>query len=324
MNRSNVFIDVLIRLFENNFTEAIPFRFLCREIYYEEQIWKCPKVKNYQFGKKKRTACMYAAKCGNLERLQFLVKCKADLNICDSNNENVYDIAIQEGNIEIFKYLISLQDHTKLIKDNIVIENKRGNMLFYACEHHQYEIVKLLLQIGIECSEKIKDSVSRPWTPLMISCFTGNKRLVKILLNDKNSLRTLQFTDEDIFKKEDNDPLDEEEIETIEKSKPNDEIMLYIHGFSWTALEYAIFGLRNYVEMKDTKLEIIKLLLEAKADLRQNIPLLLCCQFQDYELADYFLKFGPIDLNHITFQSISNPVKRKIKEFPTLEKYFIQ
>lgn len=158
------FISCLIITAQRGFHKEVkPFIALCREIWYDKQLWAA--IKDTQFGSMKRTHVMYAAKTGNIARLRWLLARGAQLNQKDLFDKNALAHACEFGQLDMI---------LELIRSGITI-NTGGlfSPLYEACSKGHLSVVRMLLENGAIVSD---------FGILHTACMNGYVEVVRELL----------------------------------------------------------------------------------------------------------------------------------------------
>ncbi|XP_071041937.1 serine/threonine-protein phosphatase 6 regulatory ankyrin repeat subunit B-like [Parasteatoda tepidariorum] len=115
-----------------------------------------------------------AAECGHLDLVKFLINEGADLNVIGSFGSKPIHIAAYYGHLHIVKYFI--QRDEKLLTD-------RGwanmSLLHYAAGEGQTEVVKYLIEKGIDVNDECDDG----FRPIHFAVKFNHEEVIKVLLN---------------------------------------------------------------------------------------------------------------------------------------------
>lgn len=139
------------------------------------------------------TPLFLAARWNHIEVMKELITHKAKLEAATHNNENCLFVAVAAGHIAAAVLLLtSASDNTVKNKLLNTAEKILGRTpLFVACENGQIDVVKLLLQHGADISLGTIYNT----TPVMIAAQKNHPDIVKLLLEK------MLETDPDILKK---------------------------------------------------------------------------------------------------------------------------
>lgn len=117
---------------------------------------------------------LYAAKVGDLDIVQYLIKCKAKYNVIDKKGSTLLHYAAGNGHLDIVKYLIENLSMNMEIKDNL------GNTpLHKAALSNHLSVVKYLF----EHHAKAETTDNEGSTPLHEAAWAGHLEVVKYLID---------------------------------------------------------------------------------------------------------------------------------------------
>ena len=191
------------------------------------------------------TALMYAIQNGNTEMVKFLLTKKANLNIVTKDGNTALIFASENGNTEIVKTLLAAGAKVNTI-------NKYGQTaLMYASQNGHTDIVKVLLDSGAN----VNAMNTYGGTALMTAADKGHTEIVKTLLNagaNVNAANKQGYTSLIVAAK--NGHIDT--VKTLLAAKPDINAAEKTAG--WNALIFATQQENN---------EMVKLLIDAGANI---------------------------------------------------------
>ena len=115
-----------------------------------------------------------AARDGNIDAVEVLLKKDVDINIQDENGVTALMLASQNGHHQIVELL--LKEHADINQQN---ENGvTALMVASLIGHHQ--VVKLLLKVHSDINTQNENG----WTALMVASFNGHHQVVELLLKE--------------------------------------------------------------------------------------------------------------------------------------------
>jgi len=160
----SIFISCLIITAQRGFHKEVkPFIALCREIWYDKQLWAA--IKDTKFGSIGRTHIMYAAKTGNIARLKWLLDRGAQLDQKDLFGHDAFTYACEFGQLDMVRYLIE-----RGVKINT---NELISPLSQACWNGHFSVVRILFENG---------AVVDDFDILYKACMNGYVEVVRELL----------------------------------------------------------------------------------------------------------------------------------------------
>nr|XP_015913873.2 serine/threonine-protein phosphatase 6 regulatory ankyrin repeat subunit A-like [Parasteatoda tepidariorum] len=121
------------------------------------------------------TLLHFAAERGHLDIVEFLINEKASLNAANSLGSKPIHVAAREGHLHIVEYFIQCDE-------TLVTERGCSNttLLHYAAQTGQTDIVKYLVQKGIDVNEPSDDGVR----PIHITSLFGFEEVLKVLIDN--------------------------------------------------------------------------------------------------------------------------------------------
>ena len=188
-------VECMIRAGQNGYaSEIAPFHSLNREVWGEEQLWDA--IKDYQHLPQLRTSLMYNAKVGNMERIKFLLKRGANVNLMDKEGRNALMWAVLGGQIEAFNFLYPLTTMKRTIKNEC--------LLHIACQSNNVDILRHIYYLYEE-SQINERSTDKCEIPIM---YTTNLDCIKFMLSiDPDQLHFLSLDGGLLHKNIDNDEI---------------------------------------------------------------------------------------------------------------------
>lgn len=121
------------------------------------------------------TALMYAADCGQIEKLKFLCDKGAKLNIQDSEGKTALMIACLNGRSDIVEVLINESADLDIQSDLGI------TALMHACSRNNFDIKIIALFIEKGANVNIQDASGK--TALEYACNRGNTQIAVLLIN---------------------------------------------------------------------------------------------------------------------------------------------
>lgn len=117
------------------------------------------------------TLLIYSLSDGNSESFRFFMNNNADVNVVNSEGENVIHSIVYSGKVDRMEYFIDV--------NNINHQTNEGvTPLLLALLLDKYDIAKYLIDKGADVN--IADNEMN--LPIHVACYSGNKDLVSILL----------------------------------------------------------------------------------------------------------------------------------------------
>ena len=121
-----------------------------------------------------------AARDGNIDAVEVLLKKDVDINIQDENGETALMLASQNGHHQIVELL--LKEHADINQQN---ENE-WTALMIASQNGHHQVVELLLKEHADINTQEKDG----WTALMLASQNGHHQVVELLLKELADINT--------------------------------------------------------------------------------------------------------------------------------------
>ncbi|XP_063405750.1 serine/threonine-protein phosphatase 6 regulatory ankyrin repeat subunit B-like [Mytilus trossulus] len=121
----------------------------------------------------KTTALSATCLNGHTEVAQLLLENKAETNKTNNSNQSTIHFACSNGNVKLVQLLLN----GKYNVDLTVNDHLQNTALHIACEKGHSEIVKTLMELGLEVNQKQKHGK----TPLYIACKHGYYKTVKCI-----------------------------------------------------------------------------------------------------------------------------------------------
>lgn len=136
------------------------------------------------------TPLLAAARLGNLEIMDLLLKRGANINQLDSRKRDILNIAISQKNPELVRWALANN-----IDPTMVTSIYQGSALIYACHQGRVEIVRMLINAGAPL-DRINNI---GWTALLETTILGdgsiNYQQIAKLLVDAGADRSIKDRD---------------------------------------------------------------------------------------------------------------------------------
>ena len=117
-------------------------------------------------------AFMLACQNGHTQIVELLLKEQVDPNVQDKNGWNAFMVACANGHTQIVELLLKKQ-----VDPNV--QSKNGwNAFMSACKNGHTQIVELLLKEQVDPNVQNKDG----WNAFMVACANGHTQIVELLL----------------------------------------------------------------------------------------------------------------------------------------------